>query len=57
MKFELNEQERNRIIELFDLATKAGGLMVAKDALILAQKLSNPIDKIADEPAKQDKKS
>lgn len=55
MKFEFNDNERNRIIELFDIATKSGGLTIARDALILAQKLGQPIDEKA--PANNSKKA
>ena len=39
---EFSEQEINTIIQLLDLATKAGGLQVAQAALAIVAKLQAP---------------
>jgi hypothetical protein len=39
MKLELTEQEAQALVELIDVATKAGGIQVARVAVPLVQKI------------------
>lgn len=41
MKLELTEQEANQLVNLLDVAVKAGGLQAASPALALVIKLQN----------------
>jgi len=41
LKLELNEQEKNALIELINLAVKSGGLSVAEAGVILAKKIGD----------------
>ena len=41
LKLELNEQEKNALIGLINLAVKAGGLEVAEAGVILAKKIGD----------------
>ena len=40
MRLELNEQEKQALLQLIDLAIKAGGLKVSEVGTILANKIS-----------------
>ena len=40
MRLELNEQEKNALLQLIDMAIKAGGLKVSEVGTILANKIS-----------------
>ena len=39
LKLKINEQEKNTLIQLIDLAVKSGGLRVAEAGVILAKRL------------------
>lgn len=45
MKIELTIEEANALINLIDLAVKAGGLQVAPTAVAMMQKLKEAADK------------
>lgn len=45
MKIELNVDEANALINLIDIAVKAGGLQVAPMAVAMMQKLREAADK------------
>ena len=54
MKYDFSEKEAQVLVELINLAVKAGGLSVAENAVILTKKLSSPLPEI--EPKKEGKK-
>jgi len=60
MKLEINEQEKNILIQLIDLAVKSGGLQVSEAGTLMAKKINSlkeePVEpkepKIEDKPKK-----
>jgi hypothetical protein len=43
--WELTEQQTEQVVQLFDIATKAGGLQVAKGTVLLMDSLMAAIEK------------
>jgi len=42
MKLELSEQEQQALLQIIDLAVKAGGLQVAEASTAIAKKIAQP---------------
>tara|TARA_R100001086_G_scaffold50135_1_gene22301 strand:- start:885 stop:1043 length:159 start_codon:yes stop_codon:yes gene_type:complete len=42
MKLELSEQEQQTLLQLIDIAVKAGGLQVAEASAAIAKKIAQP---------------
>lgn len=55
-KLTLNEQEKKVLIELLNLAVKAGGLQVAESSSVLARKISQA-EEVKEEPKPKEKGS
>ena len=50
MNIELTPQEAQSLLQLLDLATKAGGLQVAQAALPLAVRIQSTLDNPQEQP-------
>ncbi len=48
-----NVDELQKLLQILDIATKAGGLVVANEALPLALKIQDLVKGLVDGPAKQ----
>ena len=56
LKLEINNQEKNALIELINLAVKSGGLSVAEAGVILAKKIGDLKEEVKEIPKSAEEK-